>query len=183
MQKLSNKRNKRKSKRAVFLSSTYSDLREVRLAVATYLWCKGKGIRVIRSEDPGFSKESGGHKHNICLESVRQTPRFLLIIDGRGGEPYEGRDQKYKDEKLTITHAETREAFKKKTGWACYVTNRVFLMHEVWVHNDRCNHIDFEGVDRKVFHILDEIQRLGKWCEFFDSTKDLLPKLRKLYRV
>ncbi len=167
--------------RKVFLSSTYFDLRDLRQIVADYLG--RRGIRVTRSDDPGFSRSSGGHKNDICLKTVRQTPHFLLIIDGRGGELYAGRNRRYKKEGLTITHAETREAFKKKTGWNCYVRYDILIKYGVWVHNRRREDIDFEGVDKRVFRILDEIEHLGKWREVFDTPEDLLPKLSKLFQV
>lgn len=166
-------------RKEVFLSSTYSDLKDLRTQIADFLG--RRGMKVIRSEDADFPRSSGAHRHDICLKRVNEMPNFLLVVDGRAGKPYSGAKREYRG--LTITHAEAREAFKKRRGWNCFVRHDVLTKYEVWAHNKRREDIEFEGVDKKVFLLLDEIEGLGKWNQIFDNPKDLMASLKKLFRV
>ena len=174
-------RNKsRPSVRRLFLCSTFFGLRDLREVITEFL--RRQGVKVIRSEDADFAGGSVEHKHDICLRRVQETSNFLLIIDGRAGKPYCGSRSEFQG--LTITHAETRTALGKGLkSWNCFIRQDVLTKYEVWVHNKKRDDIEFEGVDKEVFRLLDEIETSGRWRQTFNGSDDLKASLKKLFKI
>jgi hypothetical protein len=163
----------------VFLSSTFQDLSYHRDIAAEVL--TREGYKVIRSEDLNFARGSGAHKHDICLQRVDETPNFLLIIDWYAGRPYKGANPDY--DGLTITHAEAKRAFRKKSGWHCFAKQDVIIAYNIWKQNKRLRGFKHKPVERKVFYLLNDIDKQGKWTlNAFNDPVDFKRKLKKYFR-
>src|SRR3954447_21910649 len=86
----------------VFLSSTIEDFGHVREEIATRLRARGFGVRM--SERSDFPVTPGVTSHEACLEAVRDSQVFVLLVGHRfGGE--------YKKQNKSITWREWEEAF------------------------------------------------------------------------
>jgi len=172
-------RSKSRSTKKIFLSSTFRDLSYYRDLAADVLI--KEGYKVVRSEDLNFARGSGAHRHDICLERVDKTHGFLLIIDWYAGQAYEGVNPDYAG--LTITHAEAKRAFRKKVGWHCFAKQEVITIYNIWKQNKTLPEFRHDPVERKVFDLLDDIYRLGKWGpNAFDDPDDFKRKLKKYFR-
>ncbi len=159
---------------ALFLSSTCIDLIDLREGLARFL--EGKGIIVVRSEDPRFHDGSQGHPHDVCLRKVDETPSFLLVVDREAGSEYAGTQSKYQG--FTITHAETmraREDTSKKLH--CFIRNDVWLCYDVWVQNGRRTDFAYKGLNNRVFVLLDYVVSQNLWWMPFFHLEDLKTKV------
>lgn len=86
---------------SVFISSTVRDLHDLRTAVAYNL--RSQGFIVNLSEDPDFDVRGDRPAIDECLENVRASDFYLLLIGGRRGGLY-------RDESISVTRKEYRVA-------------------------------------------------------------------------
>lgn len=71
-----------------FLGSTSNDLQDVRAELRELI--PKLGFDLICFEDPNFKKLTDKHRHDMCLDNVPDCDIYVLIIDERFGEDYEG---------------------------------------------------------------------------------------------
>ncbi len=169
--------------RNIFIASTLRDeLPHVRGEVARFLEQPGVGIRIIRSEMPGFSKGlTNRHKHDLCLDWVDETPKFILIVDKWAGRDFEGEDSKYSEYLgSTITHAETRHALKKSHGFYWFVSASVIHAYNLWSHekNREIRGSVYWDIDIPVFELIADLKGRNI-CDpvVFTELIDLKPKV------
>ena len=108
----------------IFISSTAYDLIDLRAEVVNALsqW----GLQTVNHENPDFPIPSGMHSHDVCLEAVKQSDIFMLIIDERYGGVYTGQDPQYQDKNLSITRCEANVAYHNKKKFHAFVRDNVW---------------------------------------------------------
>ena len=119
----------------VFISSTCFDLKDVRAEVANAL--REWGYRPLWNESPDFPRTSGCHSHDICLNAVKETDIYLLIIDKRYGGTYAG--YAYPKEDISITWYETQIAFQEGKEIYTFVRDEVCNERPTYKSNIRSN--------------------------------------------
>jgi hypothetical protein len=162
----------------VFISSTSDDLKDIRAEVAADLleW----SFQPVWSEAADFPIKKGQHKHDACLDAVKECDIYLLIIDRRYGSIYAG--SKYAEKKISITWYEARIAFSEKKEIITFV--RDVVMTERKIHHENLKagiDIKLSFVDdSKVFDVIDFVdnQVSDNWIYPF---KDLV-ELKKILR-
>lgn len=86
-----------------FLSSTIYDFKDLRSAIKYFL--ELQGCRVLASDFNDFAKPLDPHSYEACLKAIAEADYFVLLIGARVGGWYE-------HEKVSITQAEYREAYR-----------------------------------------------------------------------
>ena len=141
----------------VFISSTCFDLKDVRAEVANAL--REWGYRPLWNESPDFH----GHQvviHDICLNAVKETDIYLLIIDKRYGGTYAG--YAYPKEDISITWYETQIAFQEGKEIYTFVRDEVCNERPTYKSNIR------EGNTFKPHHVND--LRVFDFIDFYSSS-------------
>src|SRR3972149_1390980 len=158
----------------VFLSATYEDqmdlIEEIKSKLAEL------EIKVIHFKEPDFfNGKTGVHSHDICIEKVRETPNYLLIVNYRAGIDYEGSISDYHG--LSLTHAEFRSALEstsKNRKMYCFVRRKVMEFFEIWKHLPNKHNIDSSWtVEPKVLQLLEDMETKGIWIDFFQHSLEL----------
>lgn len=85
----------------VFVSSTVLDLGDIRAGIKYVL--EQQGFKVLLSEQPDFDVRGDRPAVEECLENVRASDYYVLIIGGRRGGIYQ-------DERISVTRKEYRVA-------------------------------------------------------------------------
>ncbi|MDF5662611.1 DUF4062 domain-containing protein [Vibrio parahaemolyticus] len=139
----------------VFVSSTCYDLKYIRENIKYFV--KTLGYEPVLSEDGAVFFNPEEHTHDSCLSEVPNCQMFVLIIGGRYGGLFQGKDS-------SITNEEYREAIRKKIPVFALVEQSVYSDHHVYTTNKKNPHIDetkiqYPSSDNiKIFEFIDEVR-------------------------
>jgi hypothetical protein len=162
----------------IFISSTVYDLLDIRSEVYEYL--RNNKLNPILSDvnESDFRVLPTTNSIETCLENVRQSEHFILILSQRYG-PKLG---KCGFEDYSATHLEYREAVKNKIPIMVYVRDRFFADYTLWKKNGNRNDLEFGWVRQNqsdLFEFFDEHCRLTSdskpnWYKSFSTSVDLI---------
>ena len=106
----------------IFISSTISDLRDLRSALKYHL--EERGCTVLASEFADFDKPLDQHAFDACLESIATCDYYVLIVGARRGSWFD------ETARISITQREYRHAYDlAKRG---RLKTIAFVRSEVW---------------------------------------------------
>lgn len=162
----------------VFLGSTSSDLKDVRAVLRKFI--PDLGFELTCFEDPKFKKQAGKHAHDICLDNVLSCDIYVLIIDERFGDEYQGE----KDELAgrSVTWAEVEVALRGDKIICAFVRRHVWLEKGTWAWN-RGKGITIEpyyAKDIRVFEFIEFMatRRKDNWIDQFDDIEELKNQMK-----
>ena len=162
----------------VFLSSALPGLEDLR-SILIELFEDEKGYFPIYYGDRcsgGLTGKPGVVEQ--CLEGVRSSNAFVLIVDRRYGEP----DQKNNEvNSISITELEYLEAVKNKLAIYVFCRYEVWIVHKFWKTNPDMN---FEA-DSRYDHPIELMKFLSRLKEKyiipkFDTAADLRKDFKKI---
>ena len=144
------------------------------------------GLRVVRSDAPGFDVEHDRNAIETCLVRVRESDHFVCLLSQRYGPSLH--DAGYDD--VSATHLEYREARTHKKPVHFFVRDRLLGDHAAWKRAGK-DSTTFKPVfaspkdaDR-LFALIDEHSDLAKdadasnWRSSFTSVVDLKASLER----
>lgn len=176
-QKTRSKRDRSRTVKRVFISSTVYDLRSERALVRQLLdsYNAATGIRFecMASDHPDFpispKERATRHSFDVCIDSVRKCDYFVLLIRRRYGAPI----IQHKGDLISITHREFREAHRLKIPRFVLIDSRTWDAKHAF---DSGRPQSFVAPDHiKVFDLIDETRTLtrGNWIDFFTSQSGI----------
>ncbi|MHB9131149.1 MAG: DUF4062 domain-containing protein [Armatimonadota bacterium] len=165
--------------RRIFLSSTVYDLGEERQAIKAYLERHRGLVRftIYASEEPTFpvNPDDLGRKHSyqICIDKVADCDYMLLLIKQRYGAPL----IEDHGEKISITHREYREAYRRQMPIFTFVDQRTWDARKRFKAGESQSFIPQQHVG--LFHFLDEIVHQQRNWMFIHTG---IPQMRTVLR-
>lgn len=184
----------------IFLSSTCYDLKDLRAELEKFL--KDKGHTLLLSDRSDFPVNIGTHRHDVCIENVGKCDLYVLVIDSRFGAKY------YKNDNISITWAEYKEAIRTNRQIMSFVRKEVFNERLTFKQtkkdfSEKLKNYSVDGKilnektlneivtllkpfitdNEKTFDFIDEIQLdpRGIWCQPFDDSTDVKVQLENIY--
>jgi hypothetical protein len=140
----------------VFISSTCYDLKHIRESLKYFV--KTVGYDPVLSDDGDVYYNPSAHTHDSCIKEVETCQLFILIIGGRYGGTFIGKD-------TSITNNEYKEAVKNNIPVFALIENAVYSDHHVFATNKKNNptiadQIEYPSVDNvKIFDFIDEVRK------------------------
>jgi len=138
----------------IFISSTCYDLRYIRENLKYFI--NNMGYESVLSEDGDVFYNPDEHTHDACLNEVKNCQIFVLIIGGRYGGKYLGKEK-------SITNKEYEEAIRLKLPVYTLVEKSVLNEHFVYQknrNNPKAGTIVYPSVDdTKIFNFIDEVRK------------------------
>jgi len=167
-----------KTVKRVFLGSTSSDLKDVRAELRQLI--PALGCELVCFEDPKFRKAPGKHAHDVCLDNAAECDVYVLIIDERYGDEYDGVNPALKGK--SVTWAELDSALEANRTVCTFVRRHVWLEKSTYSHN-RDSGIDirpFWAKDKRVFDFLEYVTTQSKdnWIDQFDDIVQLKAQIQ-----
>lgn len=160
----------------IFLSSTCYDLVDIRAELEKFL--KEKGHELLLSDRTIFPVEIGMHRHDVCINNVKKSDLFIIIVDRRFGAPF------CKDSSISITWAEFNEAIRTRRNIIAFVREEVFIERQSFNHNIKKGNSfqPFFADTTRVFELIDEIQKHegGFWIQQFKNSVEIKDRLENL---
>ena len=109
-----------------FLSSTIYDFKDLRSAIKYYL--EQQGCLVSASEYPDFKISANKHSYDSCLDNIKSSDYFILLIGTRVGGWYD------KDSRISITQKEYQTAYELHRQGSIKIL--AFVRSEIWEHRE-----------------------------------------------
>ena len=155
---------------AVFVSSTFYDLKQVRENLREFI--ASLGYRPLLSELPSFPVDPNESTVDNCRRIVEQEADMLvLVIGGRYGSPIP------KDLK-SVTNVEYLTARAKGIPVFAFVEQRVLAQLPTWKRNPTADFTDTVDTP-KLFEFIDKVRAEDSvWMDEFDKAGDIQEVLR-----
>jgi hypothetical protein len=170
----------------VFISSPVYDLIDARYEAKDLFRQMGMIPVLSDSSDEGFEISPKLDSIENCLENVRTSQHYVLLLSQRYG-PKLG-SSGFED--VSATHLEYREAIRNKKDIYIYVRDRLMADYHIWKKNSKAKDIRLPWVQQKDMEILNFIQELSSleksgrpnWYQTFTSSLDLKELIRKDFK-
>ena len=163
------------SKPRVFISSTFYDLRLVRLELDKFL--RVLGYEPVRNEtgDIPYGKTESLEKY--CYKEIENVDILISIIGSRFGTSSEG------DKARSISNVELRTALKENKHVFIFIEKNVFIEYETYLLN-KDKEIEYKYVDNpNIYRFIEEIKALpnNNNIKDFETADDITSYLREQF--
>lgn len=163
------------SKPRVFISSTFYDLRLVRLELDKFL--RVLGYEPVRNETGDIPYGKAESLENYCYKEIDNVDILISIIGSRFGTPSEG------DKARSISNVELRTALKENKHVFIFIEKNVFIEYETYVLN-KDKDIEYKYVDNSnIYRFIEEIKALpnNNNIKEFETADDITSYLREQF--
>lgn len=164
---------------AVFVSSTFVDLRHVREGVSNFVAGMGYEPRLFEKGGVGFDWNAAIDES--CYESVKESDMLVLIIGGRYGSPATEEMNKKAKKYTSVTKKEYITARDLNKPVFIFVDSSVLGEYKTFNANRGNQDIRYASVDnRLIFDLLDDIysQKTNNYVAAFSRVEDITSTLR-----
>lgn len=163
------------SKPRVFISSTFYDLRLVRLELDKFL--RILGYEPVRNEvgDIPYGKEEA--LENYCYKEIANVDILISIIGSRFGSTSEG------DKARSISNIELKTALNENKHVYIFIEKNVFIEYETYLLN-KDKEIEYKYVDNpNIYRFIEEIKSLpnNNNIKEFETADDITSYLREQF--
>ena len=163
------------AKPRVFISSTFYDLRLVRLELDKFL--RVIGYEPVRNETGDIPYGKVDALETYCYKEIGNVDILISIIGSRFGTPSEG------DKASSISNIELRTALKENKHVFIFIEKNVFIEYETYLLN-KDKDIEYKYVDNpNIYKFIEEIKGLphNNNIKEFETADDITSYLRELF--
>lgn len=163
------------SKPRVFISSTFYDLRLVRLELDKFL--RTLGYEPVRNETGDIPYGKTEALENYCYKEIGNVDILISIIGSRFGSPSEG------DKARSISNVELKTALKENKHVFIFIEKNVFIEYETYLLN-KDKEIEYKYVDNtNIYKFIEEIKSLpnNNNIKEFETADDITSYLREQF--
>lgn len=163
------------SKPRVFISSTFYDLRLVRLELDKFL--RVLGYEPVRNETGDIPYGKTEALENYCYKEIGNVDILISIIGSRFGSSSEG------DRARSISNVELKTALKENKHVFIFIEKNVFIEYETYLLN-KDKEIEYKYVDNpNIYRFIEEIKALpnNNNIKEFETADDITSYLREQF--
>lgn len=160
----------------VFISSTFYDLRSVRLELDKFL--ESIGYEPVRNEEGDIPYGSVESLQTYCYKEITNIDILISIIGNRFGTPSEG------DKKRSISNIELKTAIEQNKHVFIFIEKSVFVEYETFILNEGNNSIKYKYVDNiNIYKFIKEIKGLrnNNNIKDFENADNIISYLREQF--
>lgn len=164
------------AKPRVFISSTFYDLKQIRIELDRFL--SNMGYETIRNEVGKVTYGKDEAPQQYCYREISTADILVCIIGGRFGSPSNS------DESYSITQQELKEAYKADKQIFIFVDKDVVTEYETYRLNKDIDEVHYRYVDDiRIYKFIEEINLLGKnnVMHPFSNVEDITSFLREQF--
>ena len=164
------------AKPRVFISSTFYDLRSIRLELDKFL--TNIGYESVRNEEGDIAYGSTESLENYCYKEISNVDILISIIGNRFGTPSEG------DKERSISNIELRTAIEQKKHVFIFIEKSVFIEYGTYLLNEEKENIEYKYVDStNIYKFIKEIKSLhnNNNIKDFENVDDITSYLREQF--
>lgn len=162
----------------VFISSTYYDLKQVRIDIDRFL--KEIGYESVRNETGQIPYNKSASPEDGCYKEIANSDIVVSIIGGKFGTTSN-------DNMLSISQRELKKALEQNKQVFIFIDKEVNTEYKLWLKNKDKEHIssiEFTAVDNpKIFEHIESIKALNinNATTTFESSHEIVGYLKEQF--
>lgn len=171
------------AKPRVFISSTFYDLRQIRVDIDQFI--KGLGYDSIRNEEGSIPYGKEDRLEEYCVQEIKHSDILISIIGGRFGS--ESMDETSIEKYLqrgSISQRELRTALENQKQVYIFIDKNVSAEYQTYLLNKDNSNVNYKYVDDiRIYNFIEEIKKLGNNNNIkeFETSDDITSYLREQF--
>lgn len=164
------------AKPRVFISSTFYDLKTVRLELDKFL--KSLGYESVRNERGDIPYGSVESMQSYCYKEISNIDILVSIIGSRFGSPSEN------DKNRSVSNVELKTAIEQNKHVFIFIEKSVFIEYETYLLNEDSDKVKYRYVDdTNTYKFIKEIKALkaNNNIKEFENVDDIISYLREQF--
>lgn len=160
----------------VFISSTFYDLKTVRLELDKFL--KSLGYESVRNERGDIPYGSTESMQSYCYKEISNIDILVSIIGSRFGSPSEN------DKNRSVSNMELKTAIEQNKHVFIFIEKSVFIEYETYLLNENSDKVKYRYVDdSNTYKFIKEIKALkaNNNIKEFENVDDITSYLREQF--
>ena len=160
----------------VFISSTFYDLRSVRLELDKFL--DSIGYEPIRNEEGDIPYGSIDSLQTYCYKEIANIDILISIIGNRFGTPSDG------DKEYSVSNMELKTAIEQNKHVFIFIEKSVLVEYETFILNEGNESVNYKYVDdTNIYKFIKEIKglRSNNNIKDFENADDIISYLREQF--
>ena len=165
------------AKPRIFISSTFYDLRQIRLELDKFI--ENLGYEPVRNEEGDIPYGKDEKLEAYCYKEIGNIDILISIIGGRYGSPSSIREQK----SYSVSQMELKTALKEDKQVFIFIDKNVFTEYETYILN-KDREIVYKYADNvNIYKFIEEIKSLphNNNIKGFETAEDITRYLREQF--
>ena len=167
------------AKPRVFISSTFYDLKQIRIELDKFI--ESLGYEPVRNEVGDIPYGKDDNLQTYCYREVGNVDIFISILGGKYGSKAvaEGQTREY-----SVSQMELKTALKEDKQVFVFIEKDVLTEYETYLANKENDNVRYRYVDNKnIYKFIEEIKSLpnNNNIKGFESADDIISYLREQF--
>lgn len=167
------------AKPRVFISSTFYDLRQIRVELDKFI--EGLGYEPVRNEEGDIPYGKDEALQAYCYKEIANIDVLVSIIGSRYGS---AGMIKEKEQEYSVSQLELKTALKEDKQVFVFIDKNVFTEYETYILNKNNENVIYKYVDNvNIYKFIEEIKALphNNNIKGFETAEDITSYLREQF--
>lgn len=167
------------AKPRVFISSTFYDLRQIRVELDKFI--EGLGYEPVRNEEGDIPYGRDEALQAYCYKEIANIDVLVSIIGSRYGS---AGIIKEKEQEYSVSQLELKTALKEDKQVFVFIDKNVFTEYETYILNKNNENVVYKYVDNvNIYKFIEEIKALphNNNIKGFETAEDITSYLREQF--
>lgn len=167
------------AKPRVFISSTFYDLRQIRVELDKFI--EGLGYEPVRNEEGDIPYGKDEALQAYCYKEIANIDVLVSIIGSRYGS---AGIIKEKEQEYSVSQLELKTALKEDKQVFVFIDKNVFTEYETYILNKNNENVIYKYVDNvNIYKFIEEIKALphNNNIKGFETAEDITSYLREQF--
>ena len=167
------------AKPRVFISSTFYDLRQIRVELDKFI--EGLGYEPVRNEEGDIPYGKDEALQAYCYKEIANIDVLVSVIGSRYGS---AGIIKEKEQEYSVSQLELKTALKEDKQVFVFIDKNVFTEYETYILNKNNENVIYKYVDNvNIYKFIEEIKALphNNNIKGFETAEDITSYLREQF--
>lgn len=167
------------AKPRIFISSTFYDLRQIRVELDKFL--ESLGYEPVRNEEGDIPYGKEDALQNYCYKEISNIDILISIIGSRYGS---SGISKEKEQEYSVSQLEVKTALKEDKQVFIFIDKNVFTEYETYILNKNNKDVIYKYVDNiNIYKFIEEIKVLphNNNIKGFETAEDITGYLKEQF--
>ncbi len=167
------------AKPRVFISSTFYDLRQIRVELDKFI--ESLGFEPVRNEEGDIPYGKEEELQSYCYKEVSNIDILVSVIGSRYGSTA---NTKEKEQEYSVSQMELKTALKEDKQVYVFIDKNVFTEYETYLLNKDSDEVKYKYVDNSnIYKFIEEIKGLpnNNNIKGFETAEDITCYLKEQF--
>lgn len=167
------------AKPRIFISSTFYDLRQIRIELDKFI--ESMGYDPVRNEEGDIPYGKDDELQMYCYKEIDNIDILISVIGGRYGSPSVIEE---KEKEYSVSQRELKTAYKQNKQIFIFIEKNVYTEYETYVLNKDNSEIVYRYIDNiNIYKFIDEIKSFShnNNIKTFETVDDITRYLKEQF--